>query len=123
LRFVVSVENTVRECMVPAFILQPLVENAIRHGIGKHKGSDTVTIRGFREGEFLSLEVSNLNSRLDQPDSARNGIGLTNTRSRLEQLYGQDHELRLSRLAPNGVCAGIRIPLRSSAGLLGEAAP
>jgi len=47
LYFEISVDENVRDCMVPALILQPLVENAIRHGIGKHKGADTISIRGF----------------------------------------------------------------------------
>ena len=114
LQFVVSVDKNVLNCMVPALVLQPLVENAVHHGIGRNKGSDTVTIRGSQEGEFLRLEVFNLNSQLGTAESMRNGVGLTNTRARLEQLYGNRQELRLYRLEPSGVCTGIRMPLRSA---------
>lgn len=113
LRFDVSIDQNVRDCMVPALILQPLVENAIRHGIGKHKGSDTVSIRGFQKNEVLRLEVLNLNSRLEEkPVVPRRGVGLANTRTRLEQLYGNQQELRLQNLEPTGVCAELSIPLR-----------
>jgi two-component system, LytTR family, sensor kinase len=123
LQFDVSVAKGVRECMVPVLILQPLVENAIGHGIGKHKGSDTVTIRGFQEGEFLRLEVLNLNSHLEEKSlaSQRHGVGLSNTRARLEQLYGGRQRLGLRNLEPTGVCAEILIPLRSRPVLVEEA--
>ena len=122
LRFEVSINQNVRDCMVPAFIFQPLIENAIRHGIGRHKGSDTVSIRGFREGEFLRLEVRNLNSRLeDKPArSLGPGVGLANTRARLEQLYGNRQEFGLRNLEPTGVSAELSIPLRSAPVLLEE---
>ena len=122
LRFEVSIDQNVRDCMVPALILQPLIENAIRHGIGSHKGSDTVSIRGFREGEFLRLEVRNLNGRLEDK-SARSlgpGVGLANTRARLEQLYGNRQEFGLRDLEPTGVSAELSIPLRSAPVLIEE---
>jgi LytS/YehU family sensor histidine kinase len=121
LRFEVSIDQNVRDCMVPALILQPLVENAIRHGIGKHKGTDTVSIRGFRKGEILRLEVLNLNSHLEEkPFRSRRGVGLANTRTRLEQLYGNQQELHLQNLEPTGVCAELSIPLRSAPVFLKE---
>lgn len=122
LRFEVAIDQNIRDCMVPALILQPLIENAIRHGIGRHKGSDTVSIRGFREGEFLRLEVRNLNSRLeDKPSrSLGPGVGLANTRARLEQLYGNRQEFGLRNLEPSGVSAELSIPLRSAPVLIEE---
>jgi two-component system, LytTR family, sensor kinase len=116
LRFEVSIDQNVRDCTVPALILQPLVENAIRHGIGRHKGKDTVFVRGFQEGEFLRLEVRNSNSSLeDKPAQVLgHGVGLVNMRARLEQLYGSRQKFGLRNLDPTGVCAGISIPLRSA---------
>lgn len=116
LRFEVSIDQNVRDCMVPALILQPLIENAIRHGIGSHKGSDTVSIRGFREGEFLRLEVRNLTGSLEGKPARLlgRGVGLANTRARLEQLYGNQQEFGLRGLEPTGVCAELSIPLRSA---------
>jgi two-component system LytT family sensor kinase len=125
LRFEVSIDPNVRDCMVPALILQPLVENAIRHGIGRHKGTDTVSIRGFQKGEFLRLEVLNLNSHLEEkpPHLPGRGVGLANTRARLEQLYGNRQYLRLQRLEPAGVCAEISLPSRSSPVFVEETPP
>jgi two-component system, LytTR family, sensor kinase len=122
LRSEISIDRGVRACMVPALLLQPLVENAICHGIGKHKGTDTVSIRGFQEGEFLRLEVWNLNSHLEEKPnrSTGRGVGLANTRARLEQLYGDCQDLRLRALEPNGVCVEISIPLRTAPVLLEE---
>ena len=124
LRFEISIDQNVRDCMVPALILQPLIENAIRHGIGRHKGTDTVSIRGFQKGEFLRLEVLNLNSHLEEKPVASpgRGVGLANTRARLEQLYGERQDLRLQKLEPTGVCAEVSIPLRSTP-VLAEAPP
>jgi two-component system, LytTR family, sensor kinase len=122
LRFEVSIDPNVRDCLVPTLILQPLVENAIRHGIGRHKGSDTVSVRGFQEGEFLRLEVCDLNSSLEDKPSRLlgRGVGLANTRARLEQLYGGRQEFVLRNLEPTGVCAELSIPLRSSPVLVEE---
>jgi two-component system, LytTR family, sensor kinase len=116
LRFEVSIDQNVRDCMVPALILQPLVENAIRHGIGRHKGNDTVSLRAFQQGEFLRLEVCNLNSRLEDTSYKLlgRGVGLANTRARLEQLYGSRQEFRMRNLEPTGVCAELSIPLRAA---------
>ena len=112
LRFEVAVEPDVHDCMVPPLILQPIVENAIRHGIGRHKGSDTVTIKGGRDGEFLKLEVRNLSGHLDGAE--RQGVGLSNTRARLGQLYGERKHLELRGLTPSGVAAEIVLPLRAA---------
>ena len=116
LRFEIAVDQDVRDCIVPALILQPLVENAIRHGIGMHKGSDTVSIRAFQAGESLHLEVSNLSSTLaDKPAQLpERGIGLANTRARLKQLYGNRQQFVLRNLEPTGVCAELSVPFRSA---------
>ena len=116
LRFEIAIDQDLRDCIVPALILQPLVENAIRHGIGMHKGRDTVSIRAFQEGESLHLEVRNLSSTLeDKPAQlSERGIGLANTRARLEQLYGNRQQFVLRNLEPTGVCAELSVPLRSA---------
>jgi LytS/YehU family sensor histidine kinase len=112
LQFELAVEPDVHGCMVPPMILQPIVENAIRHGIGRHKGSDVVTIKGARDGACLKLEVRNQRGHLDGPDAPRPGVGLANTRARLDQLYGDRHRIALRDLTPSGVSAEIVLPLR-----------
>ena len=109
-----QIDADVLSAWVPSLMLQPLVENAIRYGIGKHKESDLVTLRAFQSQDRLCLEISNLTGVLeDSPDRLpARGIGLLNTRARLEQLYGQDHILRLANLQPRGVATLLSIPLR-----------
>lgn len=103
------------DCAVPSLLLQPIVENAIRHGIGTRAGSDRVEIESRREGDQLLLEVRNSNSTLEpvgQRSNGGHGIGLSNTRLRLRELYGDDADLRLDMLYPQGVVCRIRVPLR-----------
>lgn len=102
------------DCAVPSLILQPIVENAIRHGIGQHVGSDCIEIESRREGDTLCLEVRNRNSTLKEgsADSAGHGIGLSNTRLRLKALYGDAAQVRLDMIWPHGVACRIRMPFR-----------
>ena len=105
-------ENTL-QLLVPPLILQPLVENAIHHGIGKHKGDDLVEVFARIEGGGLQIEVWNSNSVVEG-DSERvfkHGVGLRNTRARLEHLYGPGASLHFRSLARGGAAVLIRIPL------------
>jgi two-component system, LytTR family, sensor kinase len=113
---------------VPPLILQPLVENAIRHGIGKRKGEDCIEIFARRHEEDLQIEVWNRNSVVEETGTPldRRGVGLRNTRARLEHSYGPGSSLIFRPLSPGGAVAIIVIPLRSSgragAGVLSRAA-
>jgi signal transduction histidine kinase len=110
----VYVDPEMLDCAVPSLLLQPLVENAIRHGIGKHVGSDCIEIDVRRDDAHLCLEVRNGNSLLEGPPKASSGhgIGLSNTRLRLRELYGDEAEIRLGALWPKGVACRVRLPLR-----------
>lgn len=122
LHFEISVDEELRDCMIPALILQPLVENAVCHGVSKHKGTDIISIRAFQRGGLVQLEVLNTNSTLEEDPllSAGNGVGLANTRARLEQLYGSRQQFRLVKLEPTGVCAQVSIPFRSNPVLIAQ---
>jgi LytS/YehU family sensor histidine kinase len=101
------------DCAVPSLLLQPIVENAIQHGIGRHAGADCVEIEGRREDGQLRIEVRNRNSTLgDSSGNAGHGIGLSNTRLRLQELYGAHAEIRLDMIWPQGVACRIRMPFR-----------
>ena len=117
LRFDLRTDDDVLTFGVPSFVLQPLVENAIRHGIGKHKGNDVVSIRAFQKQNRLYLEVCNQTSSLaDAPERLLSrGTGLSNTKARVEQLYGNEHSLQLCNLEPKGVCVRLSIPARQLA--------
>ena len=101
------------ELAVPAFLLQPLVENAIRHAVAPRAAGGAVEIQASRFDDTLRIEV-----RDDGPGfpagPARNGIGLSNTRARLEQLYGASHRFELANLdAPSqGALCRIELPAR-----------
>jgi two-component system, LytTR family, sensor kinase len=114
LRFDIRIDSGVLACAVPSLLLQPLVENAIRHGIGKHKQPDVVTVRGFQSNDRLFLEVKNRTGELeDEPERLLNrGLGLANTKARLEQLYGHRQSLKLLNLQPRGVGVVLSIPVR-----------
>lgn len=106
------------DCAVPSLILQPIVENAIRHGIGQRVGSDNIEIESRREGDTLCIDVRNRNSTLatGPVESAGHGIGLSNTRLRLKELYGGAAEVRLEMIWPEGVVCRIRVPFRELEG-------
>ncbi len=112
LRFDLQIDPRVLDCAVPTLILQPLAENAVRHGVGKHKEDDLVTVEAFQNHHGLCLRISNLTSTLDDTPERlfERGVGLSNTRRRLEQLYGKSQTLELIEQAPRGVCVQLSIP-------------
>lgn len=102
------------DCAVPNLILQPLVENAIQHGIGRNVGEDCIEIDSRIDGDELCLEVRNRNSALERISAGtyRRGIGLSNSRLRLRELYGDAAQIQLTAVAPHGVACRVRLPLR-----------
>jgi sensor histidine kinase YesM len=103
----------VMETLVPPLILQPLVENALRHGIESRETGGTVTIRALHEGDFLRLEISD-DGRGFSTLGAGNGIGLSNAKARLQELYGDNHRFIITANEPTGACVKIEIPFRPS---------
>jgi len=99
--------------LVPPLLLQPLVENAIRHGIGEHKGSDLIEVFARVANRGIEIEVWNTNSTIDDSTDQLmlRGVGIRNTKARLEQLYGPQASLLLRSLGSRGVVALIFIPL------------
>jgi hypothetical protein len=111
LTFSIDVSPDVLRAAVPTFILQPLAENAIRHGIARSAGAGVVNVRAFRSDDRVQIEMFNSGS-LAANGSA--GIGLANTRERLRQLYGNGQRFEL-RDAGGGVLASLDLPLRELA--------
>jgi sensor histidine kinase YesM len=95
-------------------LLQPLVENSIKHGIGRKVGGGRVTIRSRRTGEHAIIEVADNGAGMppDGSGDGRNGgIGLRNVDERLRVIYGENYHLRFESTPGEGTCARIRIPL------------
>src|ERR1700685_2764565 len=102
LRVEISADVAVRDAAVPQFALQPIVENAIRHGIGASGSAGRVAISARRVNDTLEMRVEDDGPGLARQsdsalksDSNEKGIGLSNTRARLEQLYGSAARLTL----------------------------
>jgi two-component system, LytTR family, sensor kinase len=110
-----EIEDGTLDCAVPHLIFQPLVENAIRHGIGKHPGTDEVVIRVKKMDHSLQLEVMNFSSVLvcSENEALCKGVGLSNVQARLRELYDDRYSLRLTSLQPRGVSVCINLPLRT----------
>lgn len=100
------------EARVPTLILQPLVENAIRHGIEPQTGVGRVRLQARRTGPLLSLIVHDNGSGLKSSAQPPEGIGLANTRARLQQLYGDSAQLRLKTSPEGGCSVELEIPFR-----------
>jgi two-component system, LytTR family, sensor kinase len=96
---------------VPALLLQPLAENAVRHGIALSASPGVVSVRAFRDDGQLRIEIFNSGLLRDRSDG---GIGLRNTLARLRLLYGEEGRLDLSD-TNGGVTASVTIPWRESA--------
>jgi len=100
--------------LVPNLILQPLVENAIRHGIGRQSAAGILEIKARRVNGKLCLRVRDDGPGISENGSKRAGaqIGLTNTRTRLQRLYGEAHAFDLSNAVGGGAVATLVIPFR-----------
>jgi len=83
------VDDDCLDVMVPTLILQPIVENAVRHGIAQRRHPGTITLRARRAGLRLELEVTNDASEFAESTSRGRGVGLGSTRSRLERTFGR----------------------------------
>ncbi|MEO6877942.1 MAG: histidine kinase [Gemmatimonadaceae bacterium] len=108
----VDVAEDVRGAAIPPLLLQPLVENALRHGYPGASVTAHVTLRARRVDGFLLLEVEDNGPGIagDPQSAIGTGIGLGNTARRLQQLYGNDHQLLLTNRATGGLHVSIRIP-------------
>src|SRR5258706_8555923 len=109
-----KVEPEASEALVPFLILQPLVENAIRHGIEPREETGRLSIRASRSNGTLQLRVTDNGAGLNSGSSnSGEGIGLSNTRSRLRHLYGENYRLELVPAAGGGLEARIDLPFKT----------
>jgi two-component system, LytTR family, sensor kinase len=95
---------------VPALLLQPLVENAIRHGNSPRTGRGQIEIRAGQDGERLRLEIRDAGPGFPLPGQYQEGLGLRNTRERLRQLYGTEQSFTLANDPSGGALVTITLP-------------
>ncbi len=111
LRVSVDVDKAALDASVPAFSLQPLVENAIRHAIAPRAGGGSLAISARRDNGSVHITL-----RDDGPGLPvgvlREGVGLANTRARLQQLYGREHRFELLPVPGGGLEVSMVIPYR-----------
>jgi two-component sensor histidine kinase len=113
LRLEQSVPDELMNVLVPSLILQPLIENAIRHGIEPRRGPGLISIEAKQEEKQLHLIVRDNGRGLTGADvnsPGRRGIGLANIRARLRGLYGPDQSFSLGRAEPQGCQVDIHLP-------------
>jgi sensor histidine kinase YesM len=101
------------EAQVPNLILQPLVENAIRHGIEPRARPGRIELRARREANILALDVCDNGAGLPKKGQIEEGVGLSNTRARLRELYGEAHRFELSGGPEGGLRVQLSIPFRT----------
>jgi LytS/YehU family sensor histidine kinase len=112
----VQVDDAVRDAAVPALVLQPLVENALRHGDPGPGMPARISVRARRADGSLLLEVEDNGPGLaaTQGEAVGKGVGLANTARRLEQLYGDRQALTLSNLTGGGLRVAVELPYRAA---------
>jgi two-component system LytT family sensor kinase len=108
-----NIADDTQDALVPNLILQPIVENALEHGVNRVAGEGQIEIAARRDGDRLVLTVRDNGPGLDVQNAA--GVGLANTRARLEQLYGDRASLELKDAEGGGVLAQITLPYRQHA--------
>ena len=115
LRLDIQVPDELRKAQIPSLVLQPLVENAIKHGIAQRVVGGEVRIAAVHADGMLQLSVYNDGPLLDRDGSAvKDGIGLSNLRTRLKLLYGSDCDLRLENYGITGVQVSLALPYREA---------
>ena len=108
-----DIEPATLGCIVPSMLLQPLVENAIQHGIGQQVGGGRITIRSRRANGHTRIEIADDGTGMHDPqlDPRQSlGIGLRNVDARLRGIYGENYRLRIDSTSGQGTCARIDIP-------------
>jgi two-component system LytT family sensor kinase len=114
LEVVIAVDGDAIDAQVPSLILQPMVENAMRHGVEPHARMGLIELRGTRQDGNLILTVSDNGAGISDTAPKREGIGVANTRARLVELYGERQKFELVNKPEGGLCVRITIPFSTS---------
>jgi two-component system LytT family sensor kinase len=108
-----SIAPDTLDIIIPSLLLQPLVENCIKHGFARKVGPGIITLRSWRDGRNVIIEVADDGLGISEERLARaltSGIGLSNVNERLKVLYGATGRLVLTGAPGQGACARVEIP-------------
>ncbi|HLM60535.1 MAG TPA: histidine kinase [Pyrinomonadaceae bacterium] len=109
-----DIEKVALDAYVPNLILQPIVENAIRHGIAPRAEAGLIQVQVRRENGFVELSVKDNGVGLNETEGIKSGIGLSNTRKRLEKLYGEQYGFEISSPSTGGFQVKLKIPFHTN---------
>ncbi len=116
LRVEFEVGQEINDALVPKLILQPLVENSIKHAADPNSGQVNIALKASRENGSLRLEITDdgpgLSGKLRE--TLGNGVGLTNTAERLKKLYGSNHEFTLQNSIDGGLLVSVKVPYHTN---------
>jgi sensor histidine kinase YesM len=119
LTFTMAIDPATLDALVPSLLLQPIVENAIRHGIEPHARPGRIAMRAVRHDEELVVTVTDNGAGMPPGGFTREGIGVGNTRARLAELYGERHRFAFSNQPDGGLVVTIAIPFVTEPGRRG----
>jgi signal transduction histidine kinase len=115
-----DIEPLARRQPVPSLVLQPLVENAVKHGISKKIDGGTVTIRAHLQGQQLQLEVEDTGVGIENPDTIYvRGLGLRSVRDRLVRLFGERYGPHVTSAPQRGTTVRVCLPVKTDAEAMG----
>jgi signal transduction histidine kinase len=109
------------DALVPNLLLQPLVENAVRYGVALQPGRGWVRISSRRNQTKLIIDIEDSGPGIDANSAHKEGVGLSNTRSRLTHLYGEAQKLELINQPEKGLRVSVSVPFQRAAAVEGEA--
>jgi two-component system LytT family sensor kinase len=116
LKVVMAIEDETLHGLVPSMILQPLVENSVRHGVAPRPEGGCIKIKAWRDDSMLRLEVEDDGPGLGDYTPLKEGVGLTNTRARVRNLYGDEYGLTLRNAAGGGLVVSLTLPFKTVSG-------
>jgi sensor histidine kinase YesM len=109
-----NIEKETLDAYVPNLILQPIVENAIRHGIAPRAEAGLIQIQARRENGSVELSIKDNGAGLNGTEGIKSGIGLSNTQKRLEKLYGERQGFEISSPLTGGLLVKLKIPFHTN---------